>query len=163
MDSKVRKLKFMSSLITVEDIKKSRDFYENVLGQKVEADYGQNVSFGGFSIHLRSHFQMLIDNKDVVAGGNNFELYFEYDNLESIVEKLKAEKVEFIHQLQEAPWKQLGVKLYDPDKNIIEIGETLEYLSFRLHQQGNSFDEISIMTGLSRDFIEKSVQNQTKQ
>jgi len=163
MDSKVRKLKFMGSLITVEDIKKSRDFYENVLGQKVEADYGQNVSFGGFSIHLRSHFQMLIDNKDVVAGGNNFELYFEYDNLESIVEKLKAEKVEFIHQLQEAPWKQLGVKLYDPDKNIIEIGETLEYLSFRLHQQGNSFDEISIMTGLSRDFIEKSVQNQTKQ
>jgi len=163
MDKEVGKLKFMCSLITVADIKKSRDFYENVLGQKVEADYGENVSFGGFAIHLLPHWKKLIDNKDVVVGGNNFELYFEYDNLEQIVEKLKAQKVEFIHELQEAPWRQLGVKFYDPDRNIIEIGETLEYLTFRLYQQGNSFDEISKLTGLSREFIEKSVQNQTEQ
>jgi hypothetical protein len=55
------------------------------------------------------------------------------------------------------------VKFYDPDKNIIEIGETLEYLSFRLYKQGNTFNEISKLTGLSREFIEKSIQNQTKQ
>jgi len=163
MDKETGKIKFMGSLITVADIKRSRDFYENVLEQKVEADYGENVSFGGFSIHLRPHFKMLIDNKEVIVGGNNFELYFEYDNVEQIVEKLKAEKVEFIHELQEAPWKQLGVKFYDPDKNIIEIGETLEYLSFRLYKQGNTFDEISKLTGMNREFIEKSVQNQTKQ
>ena len=163
MDNEVGKIKFMGSLITVADIKRSRDFYENVLGQKVEADYGENVSFGGFSIHLRPHFKMLIDNKEVVVGGNNFELYFEYDNVEQIVEKLKTEKVEFIHELQEAPWKQLGVKFYDPDKNIIEIGETLEYLSFRLYKQGNTLDEISKLTGMSREFIKKSVQNQTKE
>ena len=163
MDKEVEKLKFMCSLITVSDIKKSRDFYENVLGQKVESDYGRNVSFEGFSIHLRTHFQTLIENKEIVVGGNNFELYFEYDNLEQIVEKLKAEKVEFIHEVQEAPWKQLVVKFYDLDKNIIEIGETMEYLSFRLYHQGNSFDEISKLTGLSREFIEKSVQKSDKQ
>jgi len=163
MDKEAGKIKFAGSLITVEDIKKSRDFYENILGQKVEADYGQNVSFGGFSIHLRPHFQMLIDNKEVAIGGNNFELYFECDDLEQIVEKLKAEQVEFIHELCEAPWKQLGLKFYDPDKNIIEVGETLEHLSFRLHQQGNSFDEISKMTGLGREFIEKSIHNQKNQ
>jgi catechol 2,3-dioxygenase-like lactoylglutathione lyase family enzyme len=159
MNNEVGKLKFMCSLITVADIKRSRDFYENVLGQKIESDYGRNVSFGGFAIHLRSHFQTLIENKEIVVGKNNFELYFEYDNLEQIVEKLKAEKVEFVHELQEQPWKQLVVRFYDPDKHIIEIGETMEYLSFRLYQQGNSFDEISKKTGLSREFIEKSVQN----
>jgi len=160
MNNEIGKMKFMSSLITVSDIKRSRDFYENVLGQKVQADYGENVSFGGFSIHLRPHFKMLIDNKEIVGGGNNFELYFEYDNLEQIVKKLKAEKVEFIHEIKEFPWKQLGVKFYDLDRNIIEIGETMEHLSFRLHQQGNSFDEISKLTGLSIEFIEKSVQMQ---
>ncbi len=158
-EKKNEKLKFIGSLITVSDIQRSREFYESVLGQKVEADYGENVSFGGFSIHLRPHFKMLIDNKNVVIGGNNFELYFEYDNLEQIFEKLKAEKVEFIHELREFPWKQLGIKFYDPDKNIIEIGETMENLSFRLHQQGNSFDEISKMTGLDITFIEKAVKS----
>ncbi|MDR2909965.1 MAG: VOC family protein [Bacteroidales bacterium] len=157
MDNEAGKLKFVCSLITVEDIKKSRDFYENVLEQKVEADYGENVSFGGFAIHLRPHFQTLIENKEVVVGGNNFELCFEYDNLEQIVEKLKVEKVKFVHELREQPWKQLVIRFYDPDKHIIEIGETMEYLSFRLYKEGNTVDWISKMTGLSREFIEKSV------
>ena len=161
MDKKVNKVKFINPLITVADMKRSRDFYENVLEQKVEFDFGENVSFGGFSIHLRPHFKMLIDNKEVVVGGNNFELYFEYDNVEQIVEKLKVEKVEFVHELREQPWKQLVVRFYDPDKNMIEIGETLEYLTFRLYQQGNSFDEISKMTGLSIEFVENTVLSQT--
>ena len=160
MDKEAGKLKFMCPLITVVDIKRSRDFYENVLGQKVEADYGRNVSFGGFAIHLRPHFQTLIDNKEIIVGGNNFELYFEYDNVEQIVEKLKTEKVEFVHELREQPWKQLVVRFYDPDKNIVEIGETMENLTFRLYQQGNSIVEISTMTGLGIEFVEKTVQQQ---
>jgi hypothetical protein len=32
--------------------------------------------------------------------------------------------------------------------------------NFRLYQQGNSVDKISVMTGLDREFIEKTVQNQ---
>jgi len=148
------KVKFVCPLITVSDMKRSRDFYENVLGQKVETDFGANVSFGGFSIHLRPHFKELIDNKEITVGGNNFELYFEYDDVEQIVEKLKAEKVEFVHELREQPWKQLVVRFYDPDQNIIEIGETIEYLVFRLHHQGNSIEDISKMTGLNNEFVE---------
>ncbi len=157
MDTEKRKLNFKGCLITVADMKRSRDFYEKVLGQKVEADYGEDISFGGFSIHLRPHFKTLINNKEVAIGGNNFELYFEYDNVSEIVEKLKAEKVEFVHELCEAPWKQLGVKFYDPDKNIIEIGESLEYLTFRLYRQGNSVDEIVKMTGIDKKLIETTL------
>ena len=156
------KVRFICSLITVADIKKSRGFYENILGQEVITDYGQNVSFGGFAIHLRPHFKTLIDEKEIVAGANNFELYFEYDDVEQIVEKLKAEKVEFVHELREQPWKQRVVRFYDPDKNIIEIGESMEYLALRLYQQGNSFADISKITGLDIEFIENTIQNQAK-
>ena len=135
MDIKEQKIKFVCPLITVSDIKKSRDFYETVLEQEVESDYGENISFGRFAIHLKPHFKMLINNKDIIVGANNFELYFECDNIEQIVEKLKIEHVEFIHELQEQPWKQLVVRFYDPDKNIIEIGESMEHLTFRLHKQ----------------------------
>ena len=157
MNKKEQKIKFVCSVITVADIEISRNFYENILGQTVEADYGENVSFGGFCIHLRPHFEMLIDNKEVVVGGNNVELYFEYDDVVQIVEKLKVEKVEFIHELREQPWEQLTVRFYDPDKNIIEIGESMEHLIFRLQQQNHSIDEISKMTGLSKEFIKKII------
>ena len=154
---KTQKPKLVCSLITVTDMNVSRNFYENILEQTVESDYGRNVSFGGFAIHLRPHFKMLIDNKEVAAGGNNFELYFEYDDVEQICEKLKAENVEFVHELREQPWKQLVVRFYDPDKNIVEIGESMEHLVFRLYQQNYSADEISKKTGLDRAFIEKTI------
>lgn len=35
-------MNFICSLITVSDIKRSRDFYENVLKQKVRFDFGEN-------------------------------------------------------------------------------------------------------------------------
>jgi len=154
-----QKIKFVCPLITVADMERSRNFYENILGQKVESDYGENVSFEGFAIHLQSHYKMLIDNKVVASGGNNFELYFEYDDVEQIVEKLKTENVEFVHELREQPWKQLVVRFYDPDKNIIEIGESMEHLVFRLLQQNYSADEICKMTGLDKEFIGKIIEN----
>ncbi len=163
MDAKMQKLKFVCPLITVTDMKRSRDFYEKVLGQQVESDYGENVSFGGFALHLRSHFKMLIDPEEITGGGNNFELYFEYDKVEQIVEKLKAEKVKFVHELREQPWKQQVVRFYDPDENMVEIGESLEYLMFRLHQQGNSLDEISKMTGVDREVVERMLSEFDKQ
>jgi len=157
MNRKEQKIKFVCPLITVEEMERSRNFYENVLGQKVISDYGQNVGFEGFAIHLRSHYKILIDNKEVVACGNNFELYFEYDDVEQMVEKLKSENIEFVHELREQPWKQFVVRFYDPDKNIIEIGESMEHLVFRLKQQNYSSDEISKMTGLEKKFIKKVI------
>jgi len=162
MEDKEVKIKFICPLITVTDIQRSRDFYENLLGQKVVADMGRNISFEGFSIHLRSHFQMLIDNKEITGGGNSFELYFEYDDVEQIAEKLKAEEVDFVHELREQPWKQQVVRFYDPDNNIIEIGESMEYLALRLYRQGYTFNEISVMTGLDLVFIENTIRRQPK-
>ena len=48
-------LKFICPLIVVEDIERSRAFYEQLLGQRVMFDFGQDVQFeGDFSIHLKS-------------------------------------------------------------------------------------------------------------
>ena len=60
-----KKIKFVCPLITVEDIKKSRTFYEKVLEQKIETDFGENISFGGFAIHSRQHYKLLIDNRKI--------------------------------------------------------------------------------------------------
>jgi catechol 2,3-dioxygenase-like lactoylglutathione lyase family enzyme len=147
-------MKYICPLITVSDIQQSRYFYEQLLHQKVKYDFGENITFeGDFALHLQSHYKQLIDNKEIKTGGNNFELYFENDQLEETVATLKANKVVFIHEIREQPWRQKVVRFYDPDQHIIEIGESLEHLCFRLHQEGLSNEQISKTTYLPVEYI----------
>ncbi len=151
-------MKYICSLITVSDIKKSRDFYEYILEQKVKYDFGENVTFeGDFAIHEKSHFQKLINDIEIKSGGNNFELYFEHDDIEGIEKKLANNNIKFIHQTREQPWKQRVIRFYDPDQNIIEIGESMEFLAFRLFKEGNAVKEISEITSMPIDFINAAI------
>jgi hypothetical protein len=85
-------MRFVCPLIVVNNIEASRIFYEKVLNQKVQCDFGENILFeGGFAIHLKSHFSDLIsiNENDIVQKSNNSELYFEEDDLDSFLQKLK--------------------------------------------------------------------------
>lgn len=152
-------MKFVCPLITVSDIKTARNFYEEVLEQKVKFDFGENVTYeGDFAIHLQSHFKTLIDNKEIRTGSNSFELYFEFDNIKLIEKRLKDYKVKFIHTIREQPWRQRVIRFYDPDDNIIEVGESMEFLAYRLSKEGKSITEISETISLPDTFIKASIQ-----
>jgi len=122
-------VKYICPLIVVSDIKVSRNFYENILGQKVKNDFGENILFeGDFAIHLKEHYLRLIgkDSNHLSEKSNNFELYFEEDDLEKLYGELKKHKVEFIHEIVEQPWGQKVMRFYDPDYHIIEVGAPIE-------------------------------------
>ena len=150
----------MCPLIVVEDIKKSRHLYENILEQTVKMDFGENITFeGDFAIHQRDHFQTLIGNKDVIKKSNSFELYFEHDELSEIVKKIKELGLEFVHEIVEQPWKQLVVRFYDYDKNIIEVGERLEHTAYRLFKQNYSYEDICKITYLCIEAVMKAIKD----
>ena len=157
-------IKFICPLITVRDISISRKFYESILNQKVKFDFGANVTFhGDFSIHLDSHFRDLIDNREIVRGGNDFELYFENDDLVEFVEVLIKNQVELVHPLREQPWKQRVVRFYDPDRHIIEVGESMEHVAYRLSTEGMSETEISKSIMIPVEFVKKSILSFSKE
>ena len=142
-------MKYICSLIVVENIKESREFYENVLGLQVIEDYGENVVFeGSFAIHLKEHYQKLIKGRDITFRSNSFELYFEDNDISSLYVKLKSVNVDFVHEPQEQPWRQLVVRFYDPDGHVIEVGESFEHLTVRLYKEGMSIEDISKVTYL---------------
>lgn len=154
-------MKFVCSLIVVEDIGRSRFLYEELLGQQVKDDYSENVSFeGGFAIHQKSHFENLLDDH-VVTKSNSFELYFEADNIEEIFEKVKKHGLEFVHEIVEQSWKQRVMRFYDYDKNIIEVGESLEHVAYRLHQQGEGLEEICHITYLDKQTVLMAIDRYT--
>lgn len=151
-------MKFICPLIVVEDIQKSRFLYEKILGQTVKVDFGENITFNGdFAIHQKDHFESLI-NKSVISKSNNFELYFEDDDLETIVDTLKGHNFEFVHEIVEQPWKQKVVRFYDYDKNIIEIGEHLEHVAYRLYKEKTPIEEICKITYLPKEIVLNSIE-----
>ncbi len=155
-------LKFVSSLIVVDELAASRYFYEHLLGQKVKFDFGENVTFeGDFAIHLKAHFQSLLGDATrypVTNKAHNGELYFETDEMDLIAERLRAANVEFIHAIQEQPWGQRVLRLYDPDGHVVEVGERLEAMAWRFFQQGWSVERIMDKSGMPREFVERAIQ-----
>lgn len=150
-------MKFICPLIVVNSMEVSRNFYEKVLGQKVQYDFGENVSFeGGFAIHLISHFSDLIsiNKNDIIQKSNNSELYFEEEDLDSFLQKLKAmDSIEYVHELKEQPWGQRVVRFYDPDMHIIEVGEPMGSVVKRLLSEGSSVEETSKRTLMPEEFV----------
>ena len=152
-------MKYICPLVVVADIKKSRYLYEKVLGQKVKVDMGENLLFhGDFALHQENHFRILIKNNPVIKRSHSFELYFEEDNVETLEAKLKGEGIEFLHETIEQPWRQKVVRFYDYDGNVVEIGESLEHVAYRLSLEGMTPQEISRITYLPEDVVLSSIE-----
>jgi len=152
-------MKFICPLIVVSDINISKKFYEIVLNQKVKYDFGENVTFeGDFSIHLKSHFMELLNLSlnDITQKSNNSELYFEEDNLDGLLEQLKAlNTVEYVHGIKEQPWGQRVIRFYDPDMHIIEVGESMESVARRFLRKGLSIEETAKRISMPKEFVKK--------
>ncbi|MBH1940643.1 glyoxalase/bleomycin resistance/dioxygenase family protein [Mobilitalea sibirica] len=141
-------MKFISPLIVVSDLQISRNFYEKVLMQKVMLDLGENLCFeSGFSLQVNYTGLVGIDNLKITYKSNDHELYFEeadFDQLEKHLEQFKD--IEYLHKTKEYPWGQRVIRFYDPDYHIIEMGESMESVFKRFHDNGMSVEEVAKRT-----------------
>ena len=136
---------YHSSVFFVSDIEKSKNFYADILNQTVEMDFGRCVGFvGGFSIWERSyaHKMMGFSNGDFSLDRKDAELYFEVDDLDALLQKLKNKKTNFVHDLIEQPWGQRCFRIYDPDDHIIEFAEPMTIVIERLYDKGLTHNQI---------------------
>jgi hypothetical protein len=148
-------MSFVSSIIVVEDVLRSRMLYEKILNMKVSGDFGiYNVGFeGGLSLYRKTFFQELIEGQVDLDRHNNVVLYFEVENLEDLEQKIAREDFEFIHRIREQPWKQRTFRFYDYDNHILEIAERMDSVIYRLKQNGNTTEEIAKLTGYPVDQV----------
>ena len=153
-------LTFQGSVIIVKDIKVSRIFYEELLGQKVMVDFGPFVGFeGGFSIwQVDRAYTILFDtqvNNPAVLGHRNFELCFEDSDIHTIWERISSKNVKLVHPLREQQWGQLVFRMYDPDEHIVEIGEPIPVFVSRFLAQGMSVEEVAERTSVPKEAIQQ--------
>lgn len=157
-------MSFVSSIIVVEDVARSRLLYENILHLKVSADFGiYNVGFeGGLSLYRKAFFQELIGDQVHLDKHYNVVLYFEVDDLESLEKEINEHGFEFLHTIKEQPWKQRNFRFYDYDAHILEVAERMEVVISRLQQNGHSIEEIAKFTGYSVEQVLQDLEKNKK-
>ncbi len=141
---------FLSSIIVVEDVPRSRNLYEKLLHLTVSGDFGiNNVGFeGGLSLYRKALFEELIGNQVNLGKHHNVVLYFEVDNLDELENEIAKNGFEFIHQIKEQPWKQRTFRFYDYDHHVLEVAEKMDAVLRRLIQS-HTIEETARLTGYS--------------
>lgn len=130
---------FYNTIVFVKDIKVSKNFYESIIGLKVEQDYDSIVFFENhFVIHDRAKILETVFGKDVTQENESRHsdvlIYFETDDLDAAFDNMVKHNVPLIHPIKKQEWGQKVFRFYDPDAHIVEIGEAmhLEFLKKRI-------------------------------
>jgi len=155
-------MKFKLPLIVVTDISTSRKFYEDVLTQKVVLDFGENITFeGDFSLQSKDSWANFIhkSKNTILSKPDNFELYFEEEQFDEFVKRLKSFEIKYVHDIIEYSWGQRVIRFYDPDMHMIEVGESMITVIKRFITQGLSIEETAERTQYTVDFVKSCIIN----
>lgn len=152
----MKNMKYCGTLIAVSDMEKSKNFYEKVMEQKIMMDLGVHTAFES-GLSLQSNYEELVGVKlEARPRPNNFQLYFEVEDLGCWETKIKAiEGIEFIHESKEYPWGQRVMRFYDFDKYIVEVAESMESVARRYLAQGLSVEETAERTMFPVEFVKQ--------
>ncbi|MDF2873007.1 MAG: hypothetical protein K0R05_4582 [Anaerocolumna sp.] len=155
-------MKLKNILFVVNDIEKSKEFYRSLFGLEVVSDFGQNVILTeGLVLQEKKIWEDFIE-KAVAIGGNDAELYFEENNIDGLLNVLDNSNfsIEYLNKCIEHDWGQRVIRMYDPDKHIIEIGETMEYVARKFLKSGMTVEEVTKKTRMPYSQVELIAQNQ---
>lgn len=151
-------MKYISTLIAVKDLEKSKQFYHDVLGLDVIADFGANVTLtGGIALQTLDTWKDFIHkaDADIVFGNHAAELYFEECDMDAFVDKITALNfIEYVHPLFEHTWGQRVVRFYDYDKHVIEVGENINAVVKKFIESGLSVEETAVRMDVPVDYIQ---------
>lgn len=151
-------LHFHSSVVFCSDLEKQREFYEKFLGQTVKQDLGACLVFSnGFTLwKLNDDYPVSreLGYTYEPIGNRNLELCFETEKLEEAVEKVLLADLRILHNLEEEEWGQYTIRFYDPEGNLVEIGESLRAMVTRMKNDGMKIAAIVEKTGLQKSMVE---------
>lgn len=137
-------MKIKNTMLVVTDIDKSVEFYKKVLGLRVIMDFGANKTLtGGLALQTLDTWREFTGTDDISFGNNSSEIYFEEDNFDKFAERLQKLDVDYVHPVKEHSWGQRVVRIYDPDKHIIEIGENIKSVCQRFLDSGMTAEQVA--------------------
>ena len=116
-------MKLKNILICVTDIEASKHFYKELFGLEVILDGDSNVILSeGLVLQEKSVWEKALNQK-IVSENNATELYFEENDMDAFVDKIKqySPQIKIVTPYEKLAWGQKLIRLYDLDGNLIEV------------------------------------------
>ncbi|WP_444642946.1 VOC family protein [Caproiciproducens sp. R1] len=140
-------MKYNCTLIAVRDMARSKQFYCGLLEMEVTADFGANVTLSDcVALQTLDTWKTFLhrEETEITLGHNAAELYFEESDMDRFLEKLASYPgIEYVHPPKEHAWGQRVVRFYDPDRNIIEVGEEMTTVARRFAASGMTPEQVA--------------------
>ena len=150
-------MKLKNPLLAVRDMERSKAFYREVLGLHVVMDFGANVTLtGGLCLQTLDTWVDFLgkEAEGICFGGDDSEVYFEEDAFDAFLEHLTScTDISYVHPPLEHRWGQRVVRLYDPDRHIIEVGEDMKSVCRRFRDQGMTPEQIAARMEVPLKFV----------
>ena len=150
-------MKFVNSILIVKDKQRAFDFYRDIIGLRLVADFGDYVTLSG-GLTLRSEdswLKMNELNESQIVYGNASELYFEEENFDELLSRIDANMVDCLLPPSEHEWGQRFVRVLDPDGHVIEIAEDMGAVCERFLKMGMSETEVSVRMDVPIAYVQK--------
>ncbi|MEG0367872.1 MAG: VOC family protein [Coprobacillus sp.] len=151
-------MKFKGTVLIVNDMKQSVQFYRQILDLHVVMDFGSNVTLThGIYLQTYETWKDMIHKDDNMIELENYasELYFETADIDDFVLRLRHYNVSLVHPLKEQAWGQRVVRFYDPNGHIIEVAESMKKIIKRFLSQGLTREEIAKKMNIPLDYINR--------
>lgn len=145
-------------LLAVKDMEAAKKFYTELLDLTITLDIGSNVALGPVALQAMDWWPDFVNAKpEKIAFGNRAsELVFEEADFDGFLQKMKAwGEVELVHDVRVFPWGQRVIRMFDPDRHIVEVGETMKVVIQRFLRQGKTVDEVVEITMFPKPLIEE--------
>ncbi|MDL2295672.1 VOC family protein [Lachnospiraceae bacterium OttesenSCG-928-E19] len=156
-------MKSSGTLIAVSDLERSKKFYQEVLNLKLVEDVGARVVMtGGIVLQTLESWKEIIHKsaEEIVLENNAVEIRLETDDMDVFVKGLAIRNdVEYVHPIQEYRSGMRLVRIYDPDRYIISIGENTMTLVRKLLEKGYNIAEVAKRMGVSKEYVINCLQH----
>jgi len=152
-------IKFHSTVIMTHDFDKMKAFYQEILQQEIDVDFGNCIGFkNGISLWKLSEDYTIAQKLGKTyhpSGNKNLEICFDTDDYEAVITKLKEHDLIYLHETIEESWGQKTIRFYDPENNLIEIGETIPCFVKRFYHEGMSVNQVSERTSVPIEMVKE--------
>ena len=151
-------VRFQSTVLITKRFGEMKLFYTGLLGQEVRLDFGNCITLGcALTLwELREGYVLseVLGPQGVRPGNGSLEICFETDDFDNEAVRIKADNVTLLHDVAEETWGQRTLRFFDPDGNIVELGESIPCFCRRLHASGLNIAEVAQKTGVRLETVE---------